>query len=184
MDLHRQIGLGFATFCFYCLGWAFLTPENPDHLTNLLIHGVLGPLFLLSTTQGVIAGGAMQVFGLFFGGALTALAGDFQPASGVGSLSIFLIYAYGGFKTIRVGVVLPIAVVQFVGTGWAATVTGYPLVEAVGQAVTWTAFSLVGVWVIWLAFQRYAKEIIKQNREVLDLQKEILKKGNHDGSGK
>lgn len=180
MDLHRQIGLGFATFCFYCLGWAFLTPENPDHLTNLLIHGVLGPLFLLSTTQKVVIGGGMQVFGLFFGAALTALAGDFQPASGVGSLSIFLIYAYGGFKSIRIGIVLPIAAVQFVGTGWAATVTGYPLVEAVGQAVTWTAFSLVGVWVIWLAFQRYAEKIVKQNRDML----ELIKRGDKDGPRK
>lgn len=181
MNLHRQIGLGFATFCFYCLGWAFLTPDNPDHLTNLIIHGILGPIFLLSTTQTVVIGGTMQVLGLFFGAALTALAGDFQPASGVGSLSIFLIYAYSGFKSIRIGVVLPIAVIQFVGTGWAATVTGYSVVEAVGQAVTWTSFSLVGVWVIWLTFQKYAADIIKQNREVLDLQKEILKKGHRDG---
>lgn len=182
MELHRRIGLGFATFCGLLLAWTIVTPENPDHLLCLAIHGVLTPLFAFSTMANVKVGGSIQVVGLFFGATLTAMAGDFQPASAVGSVAVLLIYAYGGFKSIRARVIVPVSVVQFGLTLWAALSVEFSVKVAVGHAVAWTSFSLVGVWAVWLIFQQYAVDIVKQNREVLELSKEIMKKGCKDAT--
>lgn len=189
MDLHRRIGLGFASFCGLLLAWTIITPENPDHLVNLVIHATLAPAFAFSTMAGVKVGGWVQVAALFFGASLTAMAGDFQPASAVGSVAVLLIYAYGGFKSIRPSVIIPVSIAQFGLTLWAAWVGEYNLTIALGHALAWTSFSLLGVWVIWMIFQAYAKEILElerkiteQNREMLEATKEMLKKGCEDAA--
>lgn len=184
MELHRRIGLTFATFCGVMLAWAILTPENPDHLANIIIHGVLTPVFAFSVTFRAKVGGWVQVAALFFGASITALGGDFQPASAVGSVAVLLIYAYGGFRSIRISVIIPTASAQFALTFIAALLGEYDVTKALGHAICWTSLSILGVWVVWIIFQQYAKDIIEQNHDVLEASKEILKRECNDGPGK
>lgn len=173
MKLHQKIGAGFALFCALMFGWAIITPSNPDHVLCLLIHGILTPMFLFSITKTVGVGGAIQVLALMIGSILTAIAGDFQPASSVGAMAVILVYAYSGFRSINIYVIIPVSLGQFALTFFAAVVNGFPMILSLGHAIAWTSFSLVAVWVVWIVFQQFAKDIVSQNRDLLDLSKKL-----------
>ena len=173
MKLHQKIGAGFALFCALMFGWAIITPSNPDHILCLLIHGILTPMFLLSITKNIRLGGTIQVLALLIGSILTAIAGDFQPASAVGAMAVLLVYAYNGFRSINIYVIIPVSLGQFALTFFAAVINGFPMILSLGHAVVWTSFSLVAVWAIWIVFQQFAKDIVSQNRDLLDLSKKL-----------
>lgn len=181
--VHSLIGVVFGLFCSFMIIIHIYTPENPDHILNLAMHPTLAILFFISATVSFEAAGVIQVFAMSLGAFLVATTGSFHPAGSVGIVALLLFYGYGGFVTIG-GYSAIIAVVLQFGNVWLATwiAKGNALI-AIAHAIGWTAASVLVIFLIWGFYQLWALKlikqnigIVKQNRELLEMNK-LLKKG-------
>jgi hypothetical protein len=187
MKLYQRFGITFSLFSLVTLVWNLFTPDNPDHLGNLLLAGGLClPLaisyflpHLVAKTLQVVAFACVAFFPTYFTG---------EPFFGAVSavIGLALTYAYGGYRTHRawkLPVTMSIVFIIF------ALATPIINLESTLRAFVWTVYVGLACAVLWMIledvdarFHRlFASELIKQNRELLDINKKLAG-GCNDGT--
>lgn len=173
----KRLGALLTGFSGVLLVWNLLTPENEDHRLNVILHGTLGVLFLVSVFTPFTVGAGLQVGAVFIGAFAVALAGDMQPAGALGALGVLLIYTYSKFQRLPLWVLIVVPLVQFANGFLAAYQCWYTPLLAFGHALCWATVPFVAVWVVWEMLNQYSEELVKQNRELLEINKELLGEG-------
>jgi len=184
MDLHRQVGAFFGIFTMIMLVWNLLTPDNHDHWLNVTEHSILSMLFLFSTSVKPSFGTILQIGALFLGAFMTATTGDIQPAGVVGMTAAILTYIYSRFQSFGLVTVSLVAGLQFSVAITGAVAAGYDPLVSFGHAIVWTAISLVGVWISWVALQQFSARILKTTKEVHEINKTLMSERKADGTKK
>lgn len=175
MNIHRQIGALFGWFCTILIGWHLLTPENPHHVANLILHSSLSVAFFASTMASVSVCRYLHPVALLAGASVVAWAGNFPVAALLSLVALLLNYSYGGFRTISTIKVAGSFIGLFVMFFLSILVSGYGPAPSYGHAFVWTAFSFGMFWLIWIIFQSFAFDIVQQNRDLLELAKRKTK---------
>lgn len=179
MKLYQRIGITFSIFSLVTLVWNLATPDNPDHLGNLLLAGGLCfplavsyflPQFIAQIVQ-IASFACVAFFPTYFTG-----EPFFGAVAAVFGLS--LTYAYGGYRTHRAWK-LPFTM----GIVFAVFALATPIVslEFTVRALVWTCYigiSCTGLWMILedadARFHRQMKTEIDQNRvELESIKKEV-----------
>lgn len=177
MDFYRRAGVVFAGFCLLMLVWNLATPANEDHWLNVVEHSTLATGFVVSVFVRFPLARWVQVGMLFLGAWMTAFAGDIPPAATVGTLATILAYAYGKFQPFPQFLMLGIAIMQLGVTFTSSVIHGQPTLVAAGRAIVWALLPLVGVWLFWNIMQQFAEKVLKQNRELLEINKTLVAGG-------
>ena len=175
MNIHKKIGSAFSTFCLILLGWHLLTPENPHHVINVMLHSVTCFLFFVSTFTSIRVCRYLHPAILLAGASITAWGGNFPVAAIISFVAVFLHYSYGGFHTLSTFRVIGTVIGMFLMFYFSILVSGYGYAPSYAMALVWTTFSLGLFWFVWLILQYFAADIVQQNRDLLELNKELTK---------
>lgn len=177
MKLYQRVGTVFTMFSLAALVGNLLTPENKDHLLNVLEQLVLTIVFIGTIVIRKEVAKPLQVGALFAAAAVAAFTRDIGPATILGTTAVLLTYVYGRFQRISKPRMTVVALVQASLALLAALRSGEPFPRALVMASLWAVFPLVGVWLLWSVFQSFAEEIIAQNRELLEINKTLVAGG-------
>lgn len=180
--LHKRIGLIFSLASAVSLAFNIFTPDNPDHILNVVEQSCLVLVFALSCYAGFPFGGVMQIIALSVAAFLPMQIND-SPFFGavISVFALVLIYAYGGYRT-AVWWKLPITFsTLFILCAIASSKFTPPSIEMYARAFMWALFIVVFCLVLWLIVADiehrfhadFAARIIKQNRDLLELNKEL-----------
>jgi 4-hydroxybenzoate polyprenyltransferase len=173
--LHSRIAILFGMFCFALTVRHLMTPENPDHVANLLYQIPMAILFFLSSRLSVKACRIIHPAALFLGAAITVWFGNFPVAAIIFCLATLLYYSYGGFRSFN----LVQSIISF-GVIFLAFLAGivtskYGIGPAYWTALVWASTVVSGFYLIWLVLQYFASDIISQNRDLLEQNKKLIK---------
>lgn len=174
MMLQKRIALTFSLFSAFAFLANVATPSNPDHLLNLVETGSMTASFALSYFLPVAASGGLQVLSLAVGAFIPMGITD-SPFFGaiLAVFALVLVYAYGGYRT-RPFWKLPASFVSLlilcaISTSRFTPPTQETLIRAIG----WTLCICVFLFVLWQVMEavklRSNAELIKQNRDLLDI---------------
>lgn len=184
MELHRRTGAVFGAFCLLMLAWNIATPANEDHWINVIEHSVLSVIFLVSTMTSFRVSGFLQVLAFFLASWIATYTGDMQPSAVLGTTAVLLTFIYSRFHTLGPWLTSVVTTAQFFGVFSAASIAGYSPLISLGHACVWTMFSLVGVWLLWVAMQQFSSRVLKNSIEVHEINKTLMKKGPGNGTKK
>lgn len=194
MDLSKRIGVTFLLFTSFALAVNLFQPSNPDYVLNVTMETVLVVLFGISIVAKAPYSGGIQVACLVVSSALApATPGGPFFSSAIAVFSLVLIYAYGGFQTLRG----PKVGLSFVGV-FAVMTFNLSHVMPLGtdlllRGFVWTMFLAVFCFILWLVveeidrkFHKFREsELLRLNRELIKLNHDILDSGGcHDATGK
>ena len=174
--LHSRIGVLFGVFCTGLLVWHIFTPWNPDHYVNLVVHSTLAVIFFGSSFLSVKFCRIIHPLFLFIGATITVVYGNFPVGATIFGLATLLYYSYGGFRSFSAIQAVISFTIVFVAFFSAILSSGYGFGPAYGTAFVWTSVTAICFYIICLVLQYFASDIITQNRDLLELTKQ-LKKG-------
>jgi len=177
----KRVGLVFGVFSLILLVWNIITPLNEDHTVNIIEHIFLMLMFSFSTVVKNPFNKYLQVSSLFVGSWIAGVLGELQASATVGTVAVILTYGYSAFQPLSKIVVIGAFVVQLLGVSFAALRAEYPLAVAFGHGLVWSLLPLLGVWLYWKLMQQFSKDLIAQNRELLEINKSLVA-GGKDGS--
>ena len=177
MKLYQRVGVVFAGFSLASLVGNLLTPENEDHLLNVVEQLGLTMMFIMTIVGHREVAQHLQVGSLFVASAVAAVTGDVGVATVLGTVAVLLTYVYGKFQKIPKVKITIVAVVQGVLALVAALYSEQPFPRALVVASLWAVFPLIGIWLLWSVFQSFAEEVIAQNRELLEINKTLVAGG-------
>jgi len=173
--IHSRVAIAFGIFCSALTVRHLLTPENPDHLANLMYQIPMAILFFASSRMSVNACRIIHPSALFLGAVITVWFGSFPVASVIFCFATLLYYSYGGFKSFNlVQSIISFSVVFFAFL-FGVLVSGYGIGPAYFTALVYTSASILSFYVIWVVLQCLASDIITQNRDLLELTKKLSK---------
>jgi hypothetical protein len=178
MTVHKRVGLVFAVFCLVLLAWNIATPSNEDHVLNIIEHSILSLLFIISVIIDNKVSRYIQIAALFVGSGITAISGDLQPASAVSTVAVIMAYVYWKFQTFNVYFLISVSVAQFIFSLTASIISGYTPLISTGHSVIWSAVPFVCVWLGWTIMRQFSEDVIKQNRDLLEINKELMEERN------
>lgn len=177
MKFYHRVGLVMALFSLCSLVGNLLTPGNEHHYVNIFEQGVLVGAFGMSAVLPVSIGSWAQIGALFGAALVAALTGSLGAAGALGAGAVILTYVYGAFQTLPLRVVVGVGVVQGLTAFLAAMVEHRTLLGSFVAALLWTIFPLVGVWLLWSVLQEFAEKVVAQNRELLEINKNLMRGG-------
>ena len=180
--LQGRIGTAFATLAVITLIFNALFDTSPQALFNICENSAMAILFLSSCFKDGPIFKAIQL-----GGLLSAAFISFKLSETpfFGSVMIIfvivLFYAYGGYRTFK-GAWLMFTLFLIFSLSFLSIANFIPLSpETFSKALVWSAFICVFCFVLWLVVsdiekrfhEDFAKKIIEQNRQLLELNKEL-----------
>lgn len=175
MNIHRHIGEIFGWFCAILIVWHVFTPDNPDHVVNLVMHSLLASTFFASSRMNMVVCRYVQPFALLSGMAVTAFYGNFPVSALIAFLAVLIYYAYGGFRPLsRAKIFFTFSLLFSLYFG-AMIVSGYDISNAYGTSILWSSGVFGTFWVLWLIMQYFASDLVQQNRDLLELAKKKSK---------
>lgn len=174
MTVHKRVGLVFAVFCLVLLAWNIATPSNEDHILNIIEHSILSLLFIISAIIDNKISRYIQIVALFVGSGITAMAGDLQPASSVSTVAVVLAYVYWKFQTFNIYFLMSVSISQFVFSLTASIISGYTPLISIGHSIIWSSVPFLCVWLGWTIMCQFSDDVIKQNRDLLEINKELM----------
>lgn len=192
MKLHQEISLLFGGFSLVTLLWNVATPENPDHLLNVIEQSCLCLAFALSYFWHSHGAEALQVFALVVAAFIPMGISD-SPFFGavIATFALVLIYAYGGYRTMAFWK-LPVTFVGLVGL--CAIATSHfdpPSFDTYGRSIMWALFISLFCVVLWRVVKHIERrfyliretELLKLNKELIELNRDLIAGGYHDAPG-
>jgi hypothetical protein len=66
------------------------------------------------------------------------------------------------------------SIAQFVFSFTASIIIGYTALIAIGHSVIWSSVPFVCVWLGWTIMRQFSEDVIKQNRDLLEINKELM----------
>jgi len=186
MDLSKRIGVTFLLFTSFALAVNLMQPDNPDHVLNVVMETILVVLFSISIIAKAPYSGGIQIACLVVSSALApASPGGPFFALAIAIFAMVLIYAYGGYKTVRG----PKAFASFVAVFVIMTFNLSHVMDfgpdLFVRGFVWTVFLAVFCSVLWQIveeidnrFHRIKEnELLRINRELIKLNHDILDHG-------
>lgn len=174
MPVYQRVGIVFCTFSLLALIGNMFTPYNDDHLLNVIELGTLVALFGISIVIREKTSSILQLCLIFIAAMIAAYTGDLGPAGAIGTVGVVLTYVYGKFQRFDKRTIVIVAMLQgciaFIGS----MRSDHLCVEIIIQAILWALFPLVGVWIIWYIMLDFSEDLLKQNRDLLEINKELL----------
>ncbi len=187
MELHRVVGLVFVVSSFLVLVWNALTPSNPDHVLNMIEVSGACAFFTLAYFAPDRFAQATQILVL----AVAAFIPMSIPTSEfwglfIAFMALNLLFAYGGFETRPWWKYFATNAVLYALCAIALSKFGEMTPEMYFRAGFWTGMLNMGLWIEWGAVQYYLRQYVKQNRTLLEINKDLHKKmkagGCEDGA--
>jgi hypothetical protein len=177
MNMHKKFGTLFGAFCLLMLVWHSLTPDSPHHAINMALHSSMCIGFFVSTLFSIKAAKWIHPALMLIGAGLTSWAGNFTVSATISFVAYMLHYAYGGFNSISLKKIVSSFVLLFVMFFVSVYFSKYgaSYSHAYGIALVWTGFTVGLFWAVWIGFENFAKDIIRQNRDLLELTKKLSK---------
>ena len=185
--LHKRIGLIFALFSAFSLVFNIFTPDNPEHLMNVIEQSCLVLVFTLSYFAPNPFAGVLQILALAATAFIPMHIND-SPFFGavISVFALVLIYAYGGYQSQAWWKLPTTFITLFVLCAIASSNFGPPSVLMYARAFGWTLFISVFCFVLWfivddikLKYYLSMKTRIDQNlNELRDIKKTLGSEGN------
>lgn len=180
MSFSRRVSLVLGIFSLLLLVWNIVTPSNEDHVVNVAEHFILTLVFGITFVLPIKVSNVIQVVMIFIAAWIAAFTGDLQPSGAIGTAAVVLAYTYSKFQPLSAWILGTVSTTQFLGALWATQQAGYTPLVGIGHAVLWAVLPLVGVWLLWQALYEFAEKMLKQNRELLEINKTLVA-GGKDG---
>ena len=184
MNLHKRVALIFSLFSVISFVLNVFTPTNPDHLLNVIEHGCLLTIFILTYFLPDRPSGVLQIIALSVAAIIPMGLSD-SPFFGavVAVFVLVLIYAYGGYQSHKGWKMTATFLSLFFICAIASSNFMPPSLEMYVRSFGWALFISVFCFVLWLIvedikrqfFSSFATEIITQNRELLELNKQLAR---------
>lgn len=193
MELSKRIGMVFLLFTSFALAINLVLPDNPDFWLNVLEETSMLILFAISIVAKQPFSGVIQIACLIVASALSppSPGGPFF-SSAICIFALVLTYAYGGYNKFRnIKVLISIAVMFIIMTFNLSHLIP-PSFELFVRSFSWTTFLTVFCFVLWLVVEEIDKkfhyqreqELLRLNRELIELNHELLNGGCNDATGK
>lgn len=178
MTIHGTVGLAFGLFCTSLIFWHLSTPANPDHVLNLMMHPTLAVMFFISVGLKPRTGVWVQISALSLGAIITGLSGSFHAAAAVGIVAMILLYSQGDFGTIGTARLIVASSAQLANVSISAWIYGQAPIVAMGHGIAWLLGTILILLIFWAGFNLMAREIIKQNHDLNEVNKRLLGEKN------
>lgn len=192
MRLEQRMAWIFTAFSCFVLFYNLSTPDNPDHVMNLIEQtislGAFGSTIFLSAKIAQVIH-ILVLVGITFVTVFTDTG--FFPSAFIMVLIFVLTYAYGGFRTFAAWKLPMGAILAFVLCLAGSSHFQAPAPEVWSRAAMWTIFVAVFLWLLWHVLQEirrqffadFANELIQQNHDLL-LQLRDRERGCNDADAR
>lgn len=181
--LHKRVAVMFAIFSGLSLVFNVFTPDNPDHLLNVIEHSCLVIVFVASFFAHKQFAGVLQILALSAAAFIPMQIND-SPFFGA-VISVFvlvLIYAYGGYRSSPWWKLPTTFLTLLFLCAIASSKFTPPSFEMWARAFGWTSFISLFCFVLWLIVDDierrfhadFAQDLIRQNRELLEINKQLV----------
>jgi len=189
MRLERRMAWIFTAFSCLVLVYNFVTPDNPDHIMNLVEQIISTGLFGATIFLPIKASQTIHIIALI-GITLVTVFTDtgFFPSAVLMVFIFVLTYAYGGFRTFASWKIPISAILAFVLCLAGSSHFQAPGAGVWSRAAMWTLFVALFLGLLWLVLQEvrrqffadFAHELTQQNHDLLGVIRD-LEKGCKDG---
>lgn len=183
MNVHRHIGIVFALFCLGLFCWHLTTPNNPQHDIALISMSIWAGIFMVSALFSMRVARVIQPGTLFVGAGFTVYFGNFPVAALIFGIAALVFWAYGGFRQLRFAQVATTYGVVFSVYFAGILITDYGYGPAYILATVYTVLVTLGFWLIWQLFILFASDLLTQNHNLNEANKELLKGDGKNGPG-
>lgn len=171
MPVYQRVGIVFCIFSLLALAGNVFTPYNNDHLLNVIELGTLVVLFGFSIVIQEKISSILQLCLIFIAAIIAAYTGDLGPAGAIGTVGVVLTYVYGKFQRFDRRTIVIVAILQGCIASIGSMRSDHLCVEIIIQAILWAVFPLVGVWLMWIILFQFSEKILRQNRELIEINK-------------